>query len=77
MSLVPPEDHNDYDLSIIMAGNSQFTQLARKNRGGIRRGRGAGTRRQSTALPPNLFLNADNVSINLRRHSDYLSIPLN
>jgi hypothetical protein len=76
MSSVPPEDHDDHGLSIIMAESSQPTQPARKGRGGIRRGRGAGTRRQSTDLPPNSSPNANNVSINLRRHSDHLLILL-
>jgi hypothetical protein len=75
MSSVPPEDHDDHGLSIIVAGSSQPTQLARRGRGGNRRGRGAGTHRQSTALPPNSPLNADNVSVNLRHYSDHLSIP--
>jgi hypothetical protein len=56
---------------------SQLTQPARKGRGGIRRGRGARTRRQSTALPPNSPPNADNVSVNLRRYFDHLLIPSN
>jgi hypothetical protein len=77
MSSVPPEDHDDHGLFIIMAGSSQLTQLARRGRGGIKRGKGAGTRRQSTAFPPNSPPNADNVSVNSRRHSDHLSIPLN
>jgi hypothetical protein len=76
MSLVPPEDHDDHGLSIIVAGSSQPTQPARRGRGGIRRGRGAGTRRQSTAFPSNLPSNADNVFVNSRRHSDHLSISL-
>jgi hypothetical protein len=75
MSLVPPEDHDDHGLSITMAGSSQPTQPARKGRGGNRRGRGAGTRRQSTTLPPNSPPNADNVFVNSRRYSDHLSIP--
>jgi hypothetical protein len=75
MSLVPPEDYDNHSLSITMAGSSQLTQPARRNRGGIRSGRGAGTRRQSTALPFNSSPNADNVFINSRRHSDHLSIP--
>jgi hypothetical protein len=75
MSSVPPEDHDDHDLSITMAGSSQPTQPARRGRGGTRRGRGAGTRRQSTALPPNSPPNANNVSVNLRRYSDHLLIP--
>jgi hypothetical protein len=60
-----------------VAGSSQPTQPARKGRGGIRRGRGAGIRRQSTVLPPNLSPNANNVSINSRRHSSHSSISLN
>jgi hypothetical protein len=75
MSSVPPENYDDYGLSITVAGSSQSTQPARKGRGGNRRGRGAGTCRQSTALPPNSPPNANNVSINLRRYSDHLSIP--
>jgi hypothetical protein len=59
-----------------MAGSSQPTQPARRGRGGNRREKGAGTRRQSTALPSNSPPNADNVSVNLRRYSDHLSIPL-
>jgi hypothetical protein len=77
MFSVPPEDHDDYGLSITIAGSSQPTQPARKGRGGTRRGRGAGIRRQSTALPPNSSPNADNVSINSRRHSGHSSIPSN
>jgi hypothetical protein len=77
MSSVPPEDHDDHGLFITVAGSSQPTQPARKSRGGIRRGREAGTRRQSTALPPNSPPNANNVSVNSRRYSDHLSIPLN
>jgi hypothetical protein len=75
MFSVPPEDHNDHGLSITMAGSSQPTQPARKGRGGTKRGKGAGTRRQSTALPPNLSPNADNVSVNLRRYSGHSFIP--
>jgi hypothetical protein len=75
MSSVPPEDHDDYGLSITVAGSSQLTQPARRGRGGNKRGRGAGTRRQSTVLPPNLPPNADNVSINSRRHFDHFSMP--
>jgi hypothetical protein len=75
MFLIPPEDYNDHGLSITMAGSSQLTQPARKGCGGIKRGKGAGTRRQSTALPSNSFPNANNVSVNLRRYSDHLSIP--
>jgi hypothetical protein len=71
MFLVPPENYDDHDLSITVAGSSQFTQPARRGRGGTRRGRGAGTRRQSTVLPSNSSPNADNVSINLRRHSGH------
>jgi hypothetical protein len=59
-----------------MAGSSQPTQPARRGCGGTRRGKGAGTRRQLTALPSNLFPNADNVSVNLRRHSGHSFIPL-
>jgi hypothetical protein len=75
MSSVPPEDHDDHGLSITVAGSSQLTQLARRGRGGNRRGKGAGTRRQSTALPPNSPPNANNVSVNSRRYFDHLSIP--
>jgi hypothetical protein len=74
MFLVPPKDYNDHSLSITMAESSQPTQPARRGRGGNRRGKGAGTRQQSTALPPNSPPNADNVFVNSRRHSDYLSI---
>jgi hypothetical protein len=77
MSLVLPEDYDDHGLSIIMAGSSQPTQLARKGRGGTKRGKGAGTRRQSTALPPNSSPNANNVSVNSRRHSGHSFIPSN
>jgi hypothetical protein len=77
MFLIPPEDYDDHGLSIIIAGSSQPTQLARRGRGGTKRGKGAGTRRQSTALSSNLSPNADNVSINLRRHSGHSSIPSN
>jgi hypothetical protein len=77
MFLVPPEDYDDHDLSITIAGSSQPMQPARKGRGGTKRGRGAGTRRQSTALPPNSFPNANNVSVNLRRYSGYSFILLN
>jgi hypothetical protein len=45
MFLIPPEDYDDYGLSITMAGSSQSTQPARRGRGGTRRGRGAGIRR--------------------------------
>jgi hypothetical protein len=75
MSSVPPEDHDDHGLFITMTESSQPTQPARKGRGGNRRGRGAGTRRQSTALPPNSPPNVDNISVNLRRYFDHLSIP--
>jgi hypothetical protein len=77
MFSVPPENYDDHGLFIIMAGSSQSTQPARKSRGGIRRGKGAGIRRQSTALPPNSSPNADNVSVNLRRHFGHSFIPLN
>jgi hypothetical protein len=77
MSSVPPEDYDDHGLSITMAGSSQPTQPARRGRGGTRRGKGAGTRRQSTALPPNLSPNADNVSVNSRRHSGHSFILSN
>jgi hypothetical protein len=75
MSSVPPEDYDDHGLSITIAGSSQPTQPARKGRGGTKRGREAGTRRQSTVLPPNSSLNADNVSVNSRRHSGHSFIP--
>jgi hypothetical protein len=58
-----------------MAGSSQLTQLARRGRGGNRREKRAGIRRQSTAFSPNLSPNANNVFVNLRRYSDHLSIP--
>jgi hypothetical protein len=77
MSSVPPENHDDHGLSITVAGSSQLTQPARKGRGGNKRGRETGTRRQSTAFPPNSPPNADNVSVNSRHHSDHLSIPSN
>jgi hypothetical protein len=75
MFSVPPEDYDDHGLSITMAGSSQPTQPARRGRGGTKRGRGAGTRRQSTALPPNSSPNAYTVSVNLRRYSGHSSIP--
>jgi hypothetical protein len=75
MFSVPPKDYDDYGLFITVAGSSQPTQPARKGRGGTKRGKGAGTRRQSTALPPNSSPNANNVSINSRRHSGHSFIP--
>jgi hypothetical protein len=75
MFSVPPEDHDNHGLSITVAGSSQPTQPARRGRGGNKRGREAGTRRQSTALPPNSPPNANNVSVNLRRYSDHFSMP--
>jgi hypothetical protein len=77
MSSVPPEDYNDHGLFITVARSSQPTQPARKGRGGIKRGRGAGTRRQSTAFSSNSSPNADNVFVNLRRYSGHSFIPLN
>jgi hypothetical protein len=74
MSSVPPEDYDDYDLFITMAGSNQPTQPARRGRGGTKRGKGAGTRRQSTAFSPNLSPNADNVFVNSRRHSGHFFI---
>jgi hypothetical protein len=75
MFLIPPEDYDDYGLFIIMAGSSQPTQPARRGCGGTKRGKGAGTRRQSTVLPPNSSLNADNVFINLCRYFGHSFIP--
>jgi hypothetical protein len=77
MFSIPPEDYDDHDLFITVAGSSQPTQPARRGRGGTRRGKGAGTRRQSTAFSSNLSPNADNVFINSRRYSGHLFISSN
>jgi hypothetical protein len=71
MFSIPPDGHVN-DQSITVA-----TSTRRGGRSSARRGRGAGTRRQSTAPPPNFPPNANNVSVNSSRYSGRSSAQSN
>jgi hypothetical protein len=70
MFSVPPDGYvNDQSITVATSSNQPTQQARRGGRSSATRGRGAGTRRQSTAPPPNFPPNADNVSVNLFRYS--------
>jgi hypothetical protein len=78
MSLVPPNGYVNNQFITVATNNNQPTQQARRGkRSLVRRGKGAGTRGQSTAFPSNFPPNANNVFINSCRCSGRSSAQSN